>query len=197
MNNFDYHNSTSQDAWSQLLEWIGLGSGQIQRNYNSAEAQIQRHWQAQENERVRDFNSAEAQKQRDFEKEMSSTAYQRMVTDLKEAGLNPLLAYSNGGASTPTGSSASASSGSGSSASSSSSAASFGSFVSGISSVVNSVSGLLKQFNDSDFKERSFNANERYRSQRLELQADNLHYKVEKNATKLIQNLIKFTKKAK
>lgn len=50
-----------------------------------------------------DFQERMVNQAQDFEKEMSSSAYQRAMTDMKKAGLNPMLAYQQGGASTPIG----------------------------------------------------------------------------------------------
>ncbi|AXL15532.1 DNA pilot protein [Microviridae sp.] len=66
----------------------------IEAGINAASQQATNAWSAKE-----------AQKNRDFTKEMSSTAHQREVEDMKKAGLNPLLSATGGsGASTPAGS---------------------------------------------------------------------------------------------
>jgi hypothetical protein len=46
---------------------------------------------------------ASTREQMDFQREMSNTSYQRAMADMKKAGLNPILAYQQGGASTPGG----------------------------------------------------------------------------------------------
>lgn len=47
--------------------------------------------------------AAQAQKQMDFQAEQTGTSYQRGVADMKAAGLNPMLAYSQGGAASGSG----------------------------------------------------------------------------------------------
>jgi hypothetical protein len=48
-------------------------------------------------------SAEQAQRQMDFQERMRQTQYQTAVDDMKKAGLNPMLAYSQGGAGTPTG----------------------------------------------------------------------------------------------
>jgi len=57
-------------------------------------------------EKTNAANSAQSAAQMDFQERMSNTSYQRAVADMQKAGLNPMLAYSQGGATTPGGSQA-------------------------------------------------------------------------------------------
>lgn len=75
-----------------------------QMGYNTLQAIMQGVYNHIENNVAMNYNSAEAQANREWQEHMSNTAYQRAVEDMKKAGLNPILAFANGGASTPGGS---------------------------------------------------------------------------------------------
>lgn len=61
---------------------------------------------ARAQERANEENKQQAALNRAFQERMSNTAYQRAMEDMRKSGLNPVLAYMQGGASSPSGSTA-------------------------------------------------------------------------------------------
>lgn len=72
---------------------IGLFGGERKNRTDQREA-----------EKNRQFQSGQAAENRAFQERMRNTEWQAAVADMEAAGLNPALAYSQGGASSPSGS---------------------------------------------------------------------------------------------
>lgn len=80
----------------------------INRGFTARQNQLNRDWQTNANYLAYVRSHNEAVYQRQWEEQMANTAMQRRVSDLRQAGLNPILAaHSLGGADTPQGATAS------------------------------------------------------------------------------------------
>lgn len=143
-----------------LSSALQFGSQAWSQKFNREEAEKAREFNALEAEKSRDFSSSEAALNRQFEAEqaelnrqwqtdMSNSAYQRSMSDMEKAGVNPnllsggALSASTGSSGVPQGSQAATSAASASPASSG--IASFGNMFSGIANALNAYATLNNQ----------------------------------------------------
>lgn len=83
------------DSFMQYLDGLFSSVG--------AENELNREFNADEAEKQRDWSSQESALNRSWQESMENSRYQRSVADLTAAGLNPILAATNGVTSTPSG----------------------------------------------------------------------------------------------
>lgn len=87
----------------QRSEAFNAQQADISRYFNAGEADKARTYSAWSQLQAEDYNANQAELNRNFQEKMSSSAYQRATADMRAAGINPMVAYMQGGASTPSG----------------------------------------------------------------------------------------------
>lgn len=113
------NNSAFNAQQAQLARDFNAEQGAMAREFAGNEAATARNFNADEARINRAFSAEQADKQMLFQEEMASTQWQRAMSDMQAAGLNPMLAYRQGGNAAPAGSMAQTSAASGPAASTS------------------------------------------------------------------------------